>query len=171
MICDKLNIRTTQKSDLKSIRQIEKSAFGRNAEANLSSSLIQASQQTISLIAECDEKPVGHILMTEIDAPFKAMALTPLAVIPKYREMQVGSQLVRNALKEAKENNVAAVFVSGDPLYYERFGFSYQNASKFKGNWQGEKLMALELEPNALTKPNSNKKNMLTYPEAFFQLQ
>lgn len=155
MICDKIKIRDSNNSDQKSIRKIIKSSFGREAEANFDSAIQENSGQTISLIAECDDQAVGHILMTEVDAPCKAMAIAPLAVIPKYREMQVGSQLIREALKIAKDKNMAAIFATGDPLYYERFGFSGENALKIgaikvSGNSNGTKsnqLIALELKP------------------------
>lgn len=143
MICDKLVIRDCENSDQKSIRKIIKSSFGSNAEANFDATIEENTGQIISLIAECDNQPVGHILMTEIDAPYKAMSIAPLAVIPKYREMQVGSQLIRQALKIAKEKDMAAVFASGDPLYYERFGFSKKNAEKISGKQKNQMAISL----------------------------
>lgn len=153
MICDKIRIRDSKNSDQKSIRKIIKSSFGQEAEAKFDTAIAESTGQIISLIAECDNQAVGHILMTEIDAPCKAMAIAPLAVIPKYREMQVGSQLIREALKIAKNKDMAAIFASGDPLYYERFGFSGQNAlkigaNKISGNSKNTKdnqLIALDL--------------------------
>lgn len=154
MICDKLVIRDCINSDQKSIRKIIKSSFGREAEANFVAINTSNTGQTISLIAECDGQAVGHILMAEIDAPCKAMTIAPLAVIPKYREMQVGSQLIRQALRIAKEKDMAAIFASGDPLYYERFGFSIENAKKFNGSAsiankgpKSSRLIALDLKP------------------------
>lgn len=173
MICDKIKIRDSKKSDQKSIRKIVKSSFEREAEANLVAPILPNTDQTISLIAECDNRPIGHVLMTNIGAPFKAMAIAPLAVIPKYREMQVGSQLIREAIQIAKKKNIAAIFTSGDPLFYERFGFSSLNTKYFTGNWQSalrSNILILEIEPELLNRIAISSKNKinLVYPDAFF---
>ncbi len=166
MLCNKLIIRPSENSDAKAIRKVETKAFGRKSEANLVDQLIPAPEFTISLIAECDGEIIGHILLTEIDAPIKALALAPLAVLPKYREMQVGSDLVRASVKIARDEKFDAIFVLGDVLYYERFGFSSQLADPFRVQWQSKNFMALELRENAL----HNKKGSLTYPEPFSNL-
>ena len=163
MLCNKLTIRKSKKSDAKAIRSIETKAFGRKAEANLVDQLIPAPDHTISLVAICDGSAIGHILLTEISAPLKALALAPLAVLPDYREMQVGSELVRNAIAQARKSGFEAIFVLGDVLYYERFGFSGKLADPFKVKWQGKHFMALELVDGAL----SGKQGRLEYPEPF----
>lgn len=173
MICDKIKIRDSRISDQKSIRKIVKSSFGREAESKIVAPITPNTDQTISLIAECDNQPIGHVLLTNIDAPFKAMAIAPLAVIPKYREMQVGSQLIREAIQIAKKNNIAAIFTSGDPLFYERFGFSSLNTEYFKDNWQGElrdNILVLEIETKLLNRIVISKTNKinLVYPDTFF---
>lgn len=164
MLCNKLIVRLSEKTDAKSIRKVESKAFGRKSEANLVDQLIPAPEYTMSLVGECDGQIIGHILLTEIEAPVKALALAPLAVLPKYREMQVGSELVRASIKLAKEKGFEAIFVLGDVLYYERFGFSGKLADPFKVAWQGKHFMALELQEGAL----KNKKGPLKYPEPFF---
>ncbi|MGB7287932.1 MAG: N-acetyltransferase [Salaquimonas sp.] len=166
MLCNKITIRSSVEADAKMIRKVERKAFGRKSEANLVDMLIPAPEFTISLVAECDGEIIGHVLMTEIRAPAKSLALAPLAVVSKYREMQVGSELVRSALKIAKEVGFEAVFVLGDLGYYERFGFSSQLADPFEVEWQGKQFMALELKDGALR----NKKGPLNYPEPFFNL-
>jgi len=166
MLCDTLTFRASNEKDLKSIRSVEKKAFGRSQEAKLTQTLINSSSRTFSYVVQCNKDIIGHVLMTEIDAPVKALALAPLAVLPKYREMQVGSQLVRFAIEAAKDNKFAAIFVLGDVLYYERFGFSGKLADPFKIKWQGKNFMALELKKDAL----KNKAGELSYPQAFFEI-
>ena len=166
MLCDRLTIRETRKGDEKAIRKVETAAYGRAGEARLVARLIPAPPYTLSLIAECDGEPVGHILMTEISAPVRSVALAPLAVIPPYREMQVGSQLVREALSRVAARGYEAVFVLGDNLFYERFGFSSRLADPFEVGWQGRDFMALELVSGSL----AGKSGRLDYPEPFLDI-
>jgi putative acetyltransferase len=166
MLCDKLTIRASTSKDVKAIRKVEKQAFGRKAEANLVDQLIPAPEHTISLVAVCDGMIIGHLLLTEITAPLKALALAPLAVVPEYREMQVGSELVREGIRLSREAGFGAIFVLGDAYYYERFGFSSSLADPFDVIWQGRNFLGLELADGAL----KGKKGPLNYPEPFLNL-
>ena len=165
MLCNRLTIRPSRLEDQPAILGVERKAFGRGAEARLVDQLIPAPCETISLVAECDGRIVGHVLLTEIGAPVRSMALAPLAVLAEYREMLVGSSLVRAAIEAARSGDYDAIFVLGDVLYYERFGFSGKLADPFSVRWQGRHFMALELKEGAL-KGRSGK---LEYPEAFLR--
>lgn len=166
MLCHRLVIRETGAQDGAAIRKVETAAYGRRREANLVSLLLPAPPFTLSLLAECDGEPVGHVLLTEITAPVRALALAPLAVIPRYREMQVGSELVRHALARARKAGFEAVFVLGANPFYERFGFSSPLADPFEVSWQGRNFMALELTPGCL----AGKSGRLDYPMPFLDL-
>ncbi|MCB1456120.1 MAG: N-acetyltransferase [Nitratireductor sp.] len=166
MLSKRMTIRQSIASDGAAIVTVQSEAFGRTDEADLSMRLISAPPNTISLIAESNGEVVGHVLLTEIGAPVRAMALAPLAVVPQFREMQVGSQLVRAAIDQAREAGYEAIFVLGDNAYYERFGFVSNKADPFDVKWQGPHFMALELREGAL----GGKAGKLQYPEAFFAL-
>jgi putative acetyltransferase len=166
LFSDKLVIRETTAKDEAAIRAIHASAFGREAEARLALHLIAAPDPTVSLIAERGAVPVGHVLLSRIDAPIRAAALAPLAVMPHYREMQIGTNLVRNAMKRARRRGYDALFVLGHPGYYERFGFSSKLASPFDVPWKGPNFMALELRNGAL----AGCRGALRYPEVFSQV-
>lgn len=161
MLCDKLIIRPSTHADAKAIRRVEKAAFGRRDEADLVRILLDESRYTLSLVAQCDDEIIGHILLTEIDAPVRALALSPLAVIPRYREMQVGTGLVRSATELCRQAGFDAIFAHGDVPYYERFGFSSALADPFTNPLQGPRYMALELNKGAL----EGKKGQIRYPE------
>ena len=165
MLCDRVTIRPSRPEDQAGILSVERKAFGRKQEARLVDQLIPAPQYTISLIAECDGRIIGHVLLTEIGAPVKALALAPLAVLAEFREMQVGSRLVRIAIETAKTDEYEAIFVLGDVLYYERFGFSGKLADPFSVRWQGRHFMALELQDGSL----KGRRGKLEYPEPFLQ--
>ena len=163
MHCKELIIRPATEHDTADVREIEIRAFGRNEEADLVDSLVIASVPTISLLAECDGVPIGHILLTEIKAPLRSLALAPLAVVPEYREMLVGTQLVRAGIAASSAAGFEAIFVLGDPLYYERFGFSVKKAAPFKCKWTGPHFMLVELAVGAL----AGRKGKLEYPDSF----
>jgi len=164
MICRKLTVRASTRNDQNGIAAVQAEAFGRSREAELALALIRASGKTISLVAECVGRVVGHVLLTEIDAPVRSLALAPLAVLPDYREMQVGTSLVRESISRARKLRFDAIFVLGDTPYYERFGFSSALADPFEVGWQGRNFMALELVEGCL----KGKSGKLAYPEAFF---
>jgi putative acetyltransferase len=164
MRCRQLTIRPSTPADETAIAVVQTEAFGRPYEARLALSLIHAPQTTISLVAECEGRIVGHVLLSAIEAPVPSMALAPLAVLPEFREMLVGTALVREAIACAGQSGVQAIFVLGDNLYYERFGFSSSLADPFEVGWQGRNFMALELVEGCL----AGKHGRLAYPEAFF---
>lgn len=166
MLCNNLIIRPSQPKDHAAIAAVEIQAYGREAEARLVEQLVPAPENTVSLVAVCDGIVIGHILLTEIAAPLRAMAVAPLAVLPAYREMQVGSELMRHAIRQAEGDGYQALFALGDNGYFERFGFSARLADAFKVKWQGKRFMALELVPGCL----AGMAGKLAYPEPFHAL-
>jgi len=107
----------------------------------------------------------GHILLTAIAGPEKALALAPLVILPDWRDMQIGTELVRHALQVAREQGWKSVFVYGQPDYYCRFGFKSRTADAADTTLQGPRFLALELAMGAL----AGWSGPLDYPEAFLQ--
>ncbi|MEM7463522.1 MAG: N-acetyltransferase [Pseudomonadota bacterium] len=163
MFCEKLVVRSSKSADMDEIAALHRDGYGRENEADIALMMLYSDTPTLSLVADCDSGVIGHILLTEIQAPVKAMMLSPLAVNGKFRELQVGSTLVRHALKSAAKRKFEAIFVPGDPLFYERFGFSSASADAFSVKWKGPRFLAVELKDNAL----SSKKGKIEVPEAF----
>jgi len=161
---DRLRLRGSRKADRPAIAILHRHAFGRDGEAKLALALMADRKPTISLVGECDRKIVGHVLLSEIGAPVKALALAPLAVAASHREMQIGSRLVAEAIGCARKAGYEAIFVLGDNSYYERFGFASPAADPFDIDWQGPHFMVLELKPGVL----KGKKGRLEYPAVFF---
>ena len=84
----------------------------------------------LSLVAVYDGHIVGHIMMSRIYVEEReALALAPLAVLPKLQGKGVGSRLVKEAHKLAMTLGYEFSVVLGDPAYYSRFG--YITASTF----------------------------------------
>lgn len=82
----------------------------------------------LSLIAEIDEKIVGHILLTKIkiingDKSQESLALAPMSVLPEFQRMGVGEKLIKQAHQKAKYLGYKSVVVLGHPDYYPKFGY------------------------------------------------
>jgi predicted N-acetyltransferase YhbS len=112
----------------------------------------------LSLIAEIEGKPAGHILLTrariqEGDTSVETLALAPLSVVPEYRGRGVGSQLVDVAHARASALGFGSIVLVGIPDYYPRFG--YVPLSRFPITLPFEapedNCMILPLRPGALT--------------------
>lgn len=164
-IAAKAAYRESKASDLAAILALEAVSYA-DADSGLSASLLAAPAHTLSLVAELDGKVIGHILLTAIAGPDKALALAPLAILPAWRDMQIGTELVRHALRLAREQGWRAVFVFGQPDYYCRFGFKSRTADGARIACQGPRFLALELEKDAL----AGWTGPLDYPEAFLRL-
>jgi len=83
-----------------------------------------------------------------MDAPFPALALAPVSVIPARQRGGIGSLLIKEAVNRARTKGWAAIFVLGDPNYYERFGFNRDEAMGFTSPYAGHHFMVLKLSPS-----------------------
>jgi predicted N-acetyltransferase YhbS len=114
----------------------------------------RAPLRDLSLVALADRKLVGTVrLWPVLAAGRRALMLGPLAVDQRWREHGVGSSLMEEALKRAREAGEGAVILVGDAPYYERFGFA---RDKTGGLWlpgpvKPERFLAHEIAPAALT--------------------
>jgi putative acetyltransferase len=105
----------------------------------------------LSLVAEEDDKVVGHVLYSRIavDGVENAAALGPVAVDLAHQKHGYGSRLIEEAHRRLPKMGVAIVFVLGDPAYYKRFGFSAQQAKAFRAAYGGPYFQSVKLLPNA----------------------
>lgn len=122
-------LRTAGRGDLESIFSVHEQAFGGAEEARLAMELLAdpSARPVVSILAEEDGRPVGHVLFTRVrirpaDA-VSAAILAPLAVVPDRQGRGIGGELVGAGLDELAERGAALAFVLGHPGYYPRFGF------------------------------------------------
>ena len=146
-----IDVRDERSSDWKAVYDVVSSAFGQLAEAELVEELRGAGDSVASLVADEDGHIVGHVLLSRMDAPFRALALGPVSVIPARQRSGIGSALVKRALHRARTEGWAAIFVLGDPSYYERFGFDREAAAGFTSPYAGRHFMVLKLSPSLPT--------------------
>jgi putative acetyltransferase len=138
-------VRDESPRDWKAVYQIVSSAFGQLAEAELVKELREAGDSVVSLVADEDGQIVGHVLLSKMDAPFPALALAPVSVVPTRQRSGIGSALIERAVSRAGSKGWAAIFVLGDPNYYERFGFDREAAAGFTSPYAGRHFMVLKL--------------------------
>jgi putative acetyltransferase len=143
-----IDVRDEDPRDWKAVYQVVSSAFGQTAEAKLVEALREAGDSVVSLVAEEDGQIVGHVLLSRMNAPFPALALAPVSVIPTRQRSGIGSALVKRAVHIARSKDWAAIFVLGDPKYYERFGFDREAAAGFTSPYAGRHFMVLRLLPS-----------------------
>ncbi len=132
------------------IRALLLGAFPSAAEADLVERLHADSDAVISLIALRDEQVIGQAMFSRMIAPFKALALAPVAVALPWRRQRVASRLIETGLQRARDSGWEGVFVLGDPAFYHCFGFRAGLARPFSSPYAGPHLMALALKGAAL---------------------
>jgi putative acetyltransferase len=156
--------------DAIAIRALLEEAFGGNAEATLVERLRATDELVLALVAvAAPDVLVGFIAFVRLrietaDGSRTGIALAPLAVGKAHQRRRIGSALVREGLDQLIARREEIVFVLGDPAFYERFGFSIEEARAFTSRYQGPHLMALAL---AVTAPGTGK---VHYPAAFDDL-
>ena len=163
MILDKISFRPGEPEDRLAILAVQRRAFGGEAEAELVDRLIDGPVATISMVADLDGMIVGHILLSQLEGPQRALALAPLAVDPEWRDFLIGTELANRALARARAEGWQSVFVLGDPVYYGRFGFRSDLAEHVKAPWSGPAFQSLELVSGAV----SDYRGTVRYADAF----
>jgi len=119
----------------------------RNSKAYISS---------LDLVAVFENEITGHIISTKakvIDSQNnenEILCVGPLSVLPKFQRNGIGSKLLNESIKIAKELGHPGMILFGNPEYYHRFGF--KNAEEYgittKDCLNFEPFMALEFQNN-----------------------
>lgn len=137
------------------------SAFGGATEAKLVNRLREDRDVALSLVAEEHGQVVGHLLLSPLQAPFRALALAPLAVRPDRQKQGIGFQLLTHAHGWAQEQGYDAIFVMGDPDYYGHFGYSVSAACGYACPYAGEYFMIKSFRHHL------TPRGTIEYPPAF----
>jgi putative acetyltransferase len=152
-----ITIRAENAEDIPAIRRVNELAFGRTNEATLVDALRAVSNPQVSLVAVENDQIVGHIFFSPVtieseESTSAALGLAPMAVLPEYQKQGIGSQLVREGLRECQRLGCNVVVVLGHPEYYPRFGFIPASQQGLRSEYPvpDEVFMVTELEPGAL---------------------
>ena len=189
-----VTLRDANPADTDALLALHRLAFPSDAEAKLVQRLLAGDEAILSILAEATPAPapapgsnssgggskgtsggggggqvVGHALVTALihaDQPSLRglLALAPLAVDPLWQRQGLGSALVREAIRQAKDARAARLFVLGDPVFYQRFGFEPASRQGFTSPYAeaGDAFQVLTLRD---TKPVPG--GALHYAEAF----
>jgi putative acetyltransferase len=142
-----VTIRPAEPGDAAAIRRVLMAAFPTSAEADLVEALTRDGDAIVSLVAEREGEMVGHVMLSRMRHPRRAVGLGPVGVVPGFQGGGIGARLIEAALGIARATGEEIVFVLGEPDYYRRFGFSTQAAAPFASPYAGPYFMALTLKP------------------------
>jgi len=159
-----VTIRVWEEADMEPVHELLKAAFAEEPESDQSEpNLVRLLREDpayipdLELVAEMDQKIVGHIMLTKVqisygDSSKEALALAPVSVLPELHGRRIGAALIRDAHRRAAELGFHLIVLIGHPTYYPRFG--YQKGSdygiKVAFPVPDEAVMVHELVPGAL---------------------
>lgn len=126
-----VKIRQEVASDVQNIRFLISEAFlnalhTSHTEHLIVDALRDSGNLTISLVAEVNGQIIGHVAISPVsisDGSQNWYGLGPIAVIPEYQGMGIGSQLVEQGLASLRDRGASGCMLVGNPEYYSRFGF------------------------------------------------
>lgn len=124
-------IRTAEEKDYDSIYTLVKAAFERAEHSDGNEhDLVNAMRKgsafvpELSLVAEIEKKIVGHIMFTKATVDNnEILALAPLSVLPEYQRNGIGTALIEEGNRIAKELGYGYSVVLGSETYYPRMGY------------------------------------------------
>lgn len=158
-----MRLRPAMESDAEAVRATVAAAFGRTDEADLVDRLRADGDAVVSLVAEDEGKVVGHLTLSRMTAPFRALALAPVSVTPGRQGRGIGSAMILAAVEAARLGGWQGVFVLGDQAYYSRFGFDVAAAKGFDSPFAGDHFALL-----ALTERSAMAEGEVIHAPGFF---
>lgn len=81
---------------------------------------------TVSLVAECDGRVVGHVAFSPVtmsDGTPDWYGLGPVSVLPERQRQGIGRALIVDGLARLQRLGARGCCLVGHPSYYRRFGF------------------------------------------------
>ncbi len=126
-----LAIRPETVQDYPAIADLHARAFGNRSHEAMVATLLRhraAFDPELSLVAELDGRVVGHVLFSPHTIPLlghwvRAVNLAPIAVEPAHHGQGIGSALIEEGHRLARNKGYAVCFLLGHSSYYPRFGY------------------------------------------------
>lgn len=142
-----MRVRPAVEEDAAAIHAVLTASFPTGAEADLVEQLAADGDLVFGFVAVEAGEVVGYVAFSRMvvvadEVRVPALALGPVAVLPRLQGRGAGGRLIECGLAAANGRGVAIVFVLGDPEFYGRFGFRAQAAAPFASPYAGEHLMA-----------------------------
>lgn len=126
-----LLIRDEKPTDYQAISTLTAAAFetmeiSNHTEQYVIDALRAAGALTVSLVAELEDRIVGHIAISPVtmtDGTKDWYGLGPVSVQPELQRKGIGKALIKAALSRLKDFNAKGCCLVGHPQYYRQFGF------------------------------------------------
>jgi len=136
----RIRIRIETQDDHPAVREVNVAAFGQPDEANLVDALRTSPAARLSLVAESAGNVVGHLFFSSVFADADretacGWGLAPMAVHPDFQNRGIGTALVEEGLKRARNADCPLVVVVGHPEFYPRFGFIRGSEVNLRCQW------------------------------------
>lgn len=127
-----LTIRSERPADEAAVAEVTRAAFASHPHSShtehfIIQSLRQAHALSISLVAELEDRVVGHIAFSPVtisDGSAAWYGLGPVSVAPELQGKGIGRTLIQQGLGQLRERRAAGCVVLGEPSLYGRFGFT-----------------------------------------------
>ncbi|NNU17000.1 N-acetyltransferase [Parvularcula sp. ZS-1/3] len=159
-------LRPYEASDEAAVDALLRASFDSPAEAELVVQLRKDSDAEIELVADSEGEILGYVILSRMIAPERALGLGPVATTEPHRGTGIASTLIESGLALATANDWLSVFLLGDPAFYERFGFSVDDADAFQGAFAGPYLQVAFLDEE-----EGPRKGEVTYAKAFARFE
>lgn len=145
---DLVVMRVEEPHDASQIRDLLEASFTDFGEAILVDRLRSDGDIVLSLVAEDVGVVIGYIAFSRLmveggEAPFRAVALAPLAVYPEYQQQGIATRLVQEGHACLAAIGETLSVVLGETHFYGRFGYSNRRVANFDSEYQSPYLMAL----------------------------
>lgn len=174
-----IKLRKESKNDFESVFKLIEKAFEKEEHSDHKEQFLverlrksQAFIPELAIVAEVDNKIVGHILFTKLEIKnqsqsFASLALAPVSVLPEFHGKGIGSKLILFGHEIAKNLGYNSVILLGHENYYPRFGYERCEKYNIKMPFDvpAENCMVMALTPNGLTGISGE----VVYPKAFFE--
>ena len=146
-----MKIRPETPQDIDSIEKVTFAAFSGKPYSDQTEHLIinrlrEAGALSVSLVAEMDEKVVGHVAFSIVTINGEDRGwygLGPVSVLPELQKQGIGSKLIKKGLSLIREKGAKGCVLEGSPQYYNRFGFRAYPGLFYEGTPAPEYFMAL----------------------------
>ncbi len=174
-----IKLRQENENDYKSVFQLIEKAFEKEEYSDHKEQFLverlrksDAFIPELSIVAEVENKIVGHILFTKLEIKnesqsFQSLALAPVSVLPEFQGKGIGSKLILYGHEVAKKLGYKSVILLGHQDYYPRFGYELCEKYNIKMPFDvpAENCMVISLTENGLSGINGN----VVYPSTFFE--
>jgi putative acetyltransferase len=105
-------------------------------EAEIVDELRSGGALSVSLVARCDARILGHVAASPIECASKESGwygIGPVSVHPEFQRKGIGSMLMNAALSRLREMGARGCVLVGHPEYYRRFGFQTDGSASVSG--------------------------------------